>query len=213
MKEEKKISGGVYLVIDPSMKETELLGKLRKLEGVEIAALQVWDNFSSAGDKKELVEKIIEICRAKAIPLLINNDWQLAKATGADGVHFDEIPENLDFVRKKLKEDSLFGLTCNNDLELVRRAVSLELDYISFCSIFPSGTSTSCELVSFDTLKKARAITGLPIFLAGGIRPENIGDLGGVDFEGVAVISGIMGKENPAAATRKYLKLIEQIKK
>lgn len=213
MKRKKKISGGVYLVIDPSMKEAELLGKLRQLEGAVIAALQVWDNFASACDKKELVEKIIKVCRGKAIPVLINNNWQLAKTTGADGVHFDEIPENLEFVRRELNEDSLFGLTCNNDLEVVRRAEFLELDYISFCSIFPSGTSNSCELVSFATLKKARAITNLPIFLAGGIRPENISDLAGVDFEGVAVISGIMGEENPVAATRQYLNQIEQIKK
>lgn len=213
MKKKKKISGGVYLVIDPSMKEAELLGKLGKLEGAEIAAVQVWDNFALAGRKEELVEKILSICRGKAVPVLINNDWQLAKATGADGVHFDEIPQNLDFVRNELKEDSLLGLTCNKDLEIVSRAESLGLDYISFCSIFPSGTSNSCELVSFDTLKKAREITGLPIFLAGGIRPDNIGELAGVDFDGVAVISGIMGEDNPAAATRQYLNQIEQIKK
>lgn len=213
MNQKKKISGEIYLVIDPSMKEAELLKIISSLKGEDIAALQVWDNFASVSDKEELVVKIIQICSGKDIPVLINNDWQLAKAANADGVHFDEIPENLDFVRKELKKDSLFGLTCNNDLEVISQAEKLQLDYISFCSIFPSGTSNSCELVSFDTLKKARELTRLPIFLAGGIKPENICKLAGVDFEGVAVISGIMGAEKPAAATREYLTQIKKIRK
>lgn len=213
MNQKMKISGGIYLVIDPSMKEAELLRILSSLEGEDIAALQVWDNFTSESEKKEMVLKIIQICSGKEFPVLINNDWQLAKAANADGVHFDEIPKNLDFVRKEMKEDSLFGLTCNNDLEVISQAEKLQLDYISFCSIFPSDTRNSCELVSFDTLKKAREFTRLPIFLAGGIKPENIYKLAGVDFEGVAVISGIMGAENPAAATREYLTQIKKIRK
>lgn len=213
MNQKMKISGGIYLVIDPSMKEAELLRILSSLEGEDIAALQIWDNFTSESEKVELVLKVIQICSGKGFPVLINNDWQLAKAANADGVHFDEIPKNLDFVRKEMKEESLFGLTCNNDLEVINQAEELQLDYISFCSIFPSGTRNSCELVSFDTLKKARKLTCLPIFLAGGIRPENICKLAGVDFEGVAVISGIMGAENPAAATREYLTQIKKIRK
>lgn len=44
----------------------------------------------------------------------------------------------------------------------------------------------------------------MPIFLAGGIKPENIKLLRKLDFDSVAVISGIMGAKNPTAAAQDY---------
>src|SRR6185369_6565581 len=95
--------------------------------------------------------------------------------------------------------------TCNNDLAIVDWAMKQKLDYISFCSVFPSSTSNSCDLVSFDTIRRAREITSLPIFLAGGISPDNMKRLRELDFDGVAVISGIMNQDDPAQAAKKYL--------
>ncbi|MBI6119591.1 hypothetical protein [Salegentibacter maritimus] len=44
----------------------------------------------------------------------------------------------------------------------------------------------------------------MPIFLAGGIKPENIKLLRKLDFDSVAVISGTKGGKNPSAAVQDY---------
>jgi len=49
----------------------------------------------------------------------------------------------------------------------------------------------------------------MPIFLAGGIRPENIGKLKELSFDGIAVISGVMGSDNPDEAVREYVKQLK----
>lgn len=200
----KKITPGIYLVVDPSMEESVLLNKIGLCLEEEIAALQVWDNFYAGQNINELVQKICSLCHAKHVPVLINNRWELLNNSLLDGVHFDRIPENYLQIKETINKSFLTGLTCNNDLSHVRWATANQLDYISFCSIFPSTTSNSCELVNFNTIHEAAKISSLPIFLAGGIKPENIEKLKELEYAGIAVISGIMNSDKPGEAIKVY---------
>src|SRR5690606_4246978 len=107
------------------------------------------------------------LCSKHDVPLLINNDWSLLRSFPLDGVHFDEIPANFDDIQRvleaSLSNKPIYGITCNNDMEIIHWADNNQMDYLSFCSMFPSTTSTSCELVSLESLHKARSITNLPI--------------------------------------------------
>ena len=201
-----RIKRGIYLVVDPSMEEEILLGKIEQALEEKLTALQIWDNFKAEEKIIPLVEKICELCHSNDVPVFINNQWNLLKETSLDGVHFDEIPGNITRIRREIGKQFLSGLTCNNDLSWVDWAEKNRFDYISFCSVFPSGTSNSCELVDFETIKKAREKSSLPIFLAGGISPDNIKKLEDLDFEGVAVVSGIMNTDNPQEAIQNYSK-------
>jgi len=201
----KKIESGLYLVVDPSMDQVMLFHKLQQVLEHKLAAVQIWDHWLKKTDKEFVIEKICELCHAHHVPVMINNDWKLLDEFYLDGVHFDEIPGNLEEIRKNLGREFISGITCNNDLTVVDWATQNHLNYISFCSVFPSSTSNSCDLVSFDTIRKARQIISLPIFLAGGISLDNIGKLKELDFDGVAVISGIMSQDEPGLVAKKYL--------
>jgi thiamine-phosphate pyrophosphorylase len=202
--EKKKIASGIYLVVDPSMEENSLLHKLEMILQEKIIALQIWDNFYEGQNVESLIEKITERCHAKQVPVLINNRWQLLNTTSLDGVHFDSIPANFEEIKKQIDHPFIAGITVNNDLSLVHWANKHQLDYISFCSVFPSSTSNSCELVKFETIREAREITSMPIFLAGGIKPENITKLDVLDYDGIAVISGIMSSDQPDQSIKAY---------
>ncbi len=201
----KQINGGVYLVVNPADNEEILFSKLKRIVEAEIAAVQIWDKFSAKTNQVSFIDKVCIICHQKGIPVLINNQWQLLNLSKADGVHFDEHPEDIDVIRKIVNRKCIMGITVNNDLSLVQWANDNSFDYISFCSIFPSTTSNSCQLVKFETITKARTITQMPIFLAGGIQPENIYQLNNLDYDGVAVVSGIMSADDPFEKANKYL--------
>lgn len=209
----RKLSGGIYLVIDPSMNEHELLKKLSETSKSGIAAVQIWDNFLSSANMEDLIGKVCEICHRYDVPVFINNRWELVNSTAVDGIHLDSIPEDFKVLKEKLSGNCMIGITVTNDLSVVEWAENNQLDYISFCSIFPSTTSNSCELVTFDTIKETRKITSMPLFLSGGIRPENINKLEELDFDGVAVVSGIMSSENPRHATKEYLTELKNLTK
>lgn len=204
-----KLKKGIYLVVDPSMEESILLDKIEQVLLEKIVALQIWDNFKPGENIPRLLEKICKLCHSKDIPVFINNRWEFLTETSLDGIHFDEIPEDILSIRSRAGKPFLCGLTCNNDLSCADWAENNNFDYISFCSVFPSSTSNSCELVDFETIKKARQHFTLPIFLAGGINLENLEKLNEVEYDGIAVISGIMKTENPGKTTQNYIKKLK----
>lgn len=208
----KTIESGIYLVIDPSMEEQILLRKLRIILTKKIAAVQIWDNFKNEQNSEYLIRKIHFLCAQKQIPVLINNRWEYLKKIDLDGVHFDAIPNNLEDIREKINKNFIFGLTCGNDLADVRWAANNNVDYISFCSMFPSSSVSNCEIVAHETVKKASLIFDKPLFLAGGIHPKNLKQLAELKYDGIAVISGIMNSEHPDQAIYGYQQHLKSIK-
>lgn len=203
--EKRLIKSGLYLVVNPSMDAKILLSKLELALKENIAAVQIWDNFAECKNIDSLIKDIIVLCHKQNTPVLINNQWEYLMQLELDGVHFDELPHHLKEIKQNLDKDFIVGLTCNNELSDVEWAESNQLDYISFCSIFPSSTSNSCELVEFETIQKARKITSIPIFLAGGIKSGNMKKLMKVPYDGVAVASGIMNAVQPTEVINEYL--------
>lgn len=202
----KEINGGLYLVIDPSVPLDALLKKLSSAISSGIDLLQIWNNWPPGLNKLRFIKEISDLAVPFQIPLLINQEWTLLEQTpDLQGVHFDRFPDDLTTIRKKIGREIIIGLTCSGDLETVKRAHENRLDYISFCSMFPSGSAGSCEIVLPETVGKAREMTGLPFFISGGITPENAASLRAqIPFNGVAVISGILNADDPAARTKQY---------
>lgn len=206
----KKIKSGVYLVVDPGMSKNKLLLQLEKLQHSSLSAVQIWDNFAGVKDVNDLLAEITQLFKDSETPLLINNHWQYLESFEFDGIHFDQLPADLTSITQQLGSAFLKGITLTNDLDIMEQADKLGFDYISFCSVFPSATSNSCELVRYDTVKECRKRTQMPLFLSGGITPEKINLLEGLEYEGVAVVSGIMKAEDPLRQLNKYLLELEK---
>lgn len=216
MKKYFEISGGLYLVLDPSMPMITLLEKLKQALAGGVRVLQIWNNWPSSfqnSEKKALIKAIIAIASEYKIPVLINEDWELLKETALSGVHFDQIPENIETIKAAVGRDFIIGITCSNDLQVVAWAEQHKLDYISFCALFPSKSAGDCEIVQPETIKKARAMTQIPLFVSGGITVKNLMELKDLDFTGVAVISGILNAHSPEVATLAYIQALNKLKK
>jgi thiamine-phosphate pyrophosphorylase len=212
---ERKIKGGVYLVIDPAMDEQVLLEKVAQaLEG-GVQVLQIWNHWPehfALADKKKLIAAILKISTQYNTPTLINEAWELLKHTALEGVHFDSIPENYQAIKKEIGRPFICGITCSNELAVIEWAEQNNFDYVSFCSMFPSSSVDSCEIVRPETVRKARAITQMPLFLSGGITTGNLASLKELDFNGVAVISGILSTDSPKDAAVSYQNALQTIK-
>src|SRR5690606_23350338 len=175
---------------------------------------QIWDNFQSMDQIASLFCKVKKICGGTGIPILINNHPEWAEMFGLDGVLFDDLTDKDILSIPKLKEQGkIIIVTINNYFELIQNAISVDVDYLSFCSMFPSSTANSCDLVDYETVKKTRRHTSIPIFLAGGISHENIAQLHSLDFEGIAFVSGIMSATDPREAIFHYQQLLTDLKK
>lgn len=206
-----KITGGLYLVIDPSPGIFEVLPKVEAAMRGGVTVLQIWNHWSYGQDTHFFVETICALAEKHSVPVLINENIELLMTTSVDGIHFDEPIVTPHELREKTGREIIYGITCGNDLARVRWAVEHNADYISFCSLYSSSSVNTCDLVSLDTVRKARAIAPFPIFASGGITPENAIPVLENGSDGIAVISGILRAENPEAAARRYVEVIERI--
>lgn len=200
----RKIEGGLYLVVDPAPGLEKILPKIEAaLEG-GVDVIQLWDHWDPVRSQEKFVVSVCDLAHRYQVPVLINNRWRWLETSPLDGVHFDDIPEDLNQIREQVGRPFLVGITCGNDRARISWAIDTKADYISFCSMFPSATSISCELVRHDVVKAVRALTRMPIFVSGGITFDNLPSLMALGISGVAIVSGIMKSEDPKLAAGKY---------
>jgi thiamine-phosphate pyrophosphorylase len=206
MRDKQRITGGVYLVVDPAMDRSLLLSQLAPALKAGIEAVQIWSNWLPGADKASCITAVSGLCRTYGVPLLIDNDWEmLISSPDLDGVHFDMIPEKFSEIQSKVARPFIAGITCSGDLDVVRWAKEYQLDYVSFCAMYPSPSAGSCDIVMPATVKEARGLTDIPLFVSGGITPENIPSLRKLtSFNGVAVISGVMSADDPYSKVKLY---------
>ena len=201
------IKGGIYLVIDPSSELVTLKSKLQAALESGISVIQIWNHWRAGQNKKQIIEEVGRLASTFGVPVLINEDWKLMQDCPVlDGVHFDKIPADMDEIITSLKKPFFCGITCSNDLNTVMWAVENNLDYVSFCSMFPSSSAGSCEIVMPENVFRTKAITNIPVFVAGGLTPENVATLKeDIPFDGIAVISGVMSSDKPGEKVTAYL--------
>jgi thiamine-phosphate pyrophosphorylase len=205
----RKIEGGVYLVIDPMPGLQEIFPKVKSaLEG-GVDVIQLWDHWNPEHPSGVFISAICDLAHQHNVPVVINKHWQLLETFPLDGVHFDEIPSDLNWIRQQIRRQFLVGITCGNDQARIDWAISNNLDYISFCSMFSSSTANSCELVRHDLVRQVRPTTDMPIFVAGGITVDNLSSLISLGINGVAVVSGIMKADNPKIAANKFKQVLK----
>jgi thiamine-phosphate pyrophosphorylase len=194
---------GLYLVVDPRLDPNLEATKLALAGGVDLVQL-----LGGKDDMLEYARKLRHITRSDSIPFLVNNDVSLAKRVAADGVHIDEDHPSPDEVKRMLGGDAIVGYTCGTSLEKVHWAELAGADYVSFCSVFPSGTAGECEIVSLETVERARRGARIPIFAAGGITHENAARVLSTGIDGVAVVSAILTAPDPCASARQFKEIL-----
>ena len=75
-------------------------------------------------------------------------------------------------------------------------------DYLGVGAVFPTGTKTDANAVSYDTLREICAAVSIPVIAIGGISKDNVAKLAGSGIVGVAVVSAIFAQPDIPTATR-----------
>ena len=106
--------------------------------------------------------------------------------------------------RAKVGPDMLLGVSAQT-VEQALRAQAAGADYLGVGAVFPTGTKTDAEAVSYDTLKAICEAVDIPVVAIGGIGPDNVAKLAGSGICGVAVVSALYAQKDPCAAARTLL--------
>jgi thiamine-phosphate pyrophosphorylase len=139
-------------------------------------------------------------CKAFHVPLIINDDVELALAMGADGVHLGKDDGSIQEARKKLGAAAIIGVSCYNSLERAVDAQAQGATYVAFGRFFPSSSKPDAPCAHIETLVTAKQRLHMPIVAIGGITPDNGLSLIQAGADVLAVIDGVFGAGDPAQA-------------
>lgn len=144
--------------------------------------------------------KVKELCSRYNVPLIINDNVDIALKSGADGVHVGIEDMPVSEIRKKVGDDFIIGATAKT----VEQAVIAEkagADYLGVGAVFPSPTKKNAIRITAEQLKEICSSVNIPVVAIGGITYENVDEirLGGMD--GIAVVSAVFAADDIKKAT------------
>jgi len=195
---------GLYAITDGPRPDLHAAVE-RALEG-GATIVQYRDKTGDGERRRAESADLLALCRRFGVPLIINDDVELAAIIRADGVHLGEHDGDIDAARTRLGATAVIGVSCYDSLDRARQLAAAGADYLAFGAYFPSPTKPLARHARTDLLRDARAL-GLPLVAIGGITPDNAQPLieAGADF--VAAISGVFATADPRAAARRYANL------
>ena len=194
---------GLY-PITPDMADTDAL--LRKVEAAlkaGVAMLQ-YRNKAISKDKRLLQAKeIAPLARGYGVPLIVNDDVEIALAVGANGAHLGREDGDLGAARARLG-GKILGVSCYDSLESARAAVRAGADYVAFGSVFPSPTKPDARRASLSLF---RHDLGVPLCAIGGITLENAPSVIAAGASLLAVITDVFDASDIGARAVQYRRL------
>jgi thiamine-phosphate pyrophosphorylase len=138
----------------------------------------------------EQAQALARVLAARGGVYIVNDDPELAKAVGADGVHIGRDDASVAAARELLGPERLVGVSCYGDLARARDAVAQGADYVAFGSFFASDTKPQAPRADPALLMLARTL-GVPVVAIGGITAHNVQSLIDAGADAVAVITDV----------------------
>jgi len=148
---------------------------------------------------KEAIQ-VRQLCHKYYVPLIINDNVEVALKSGADGVHVGIEDAPVAMIRQRVPSDFIIGATCKT-VEQAKTAAAAGADYMGVGAVFPSPTKTNALRITNEQLREIIASVSIPAVAIGGISYDNVCEIRGSQVSGVAVVSAIFGAEDIKRAT------------
>ena len=187
---------GLYAI---TPEEPALVDKVRAALDGGIALLQYRRKRRDLQEARE----IAALAGRYGVPLIVNDDVELALELGAQGVHLGRDDGDLGVARRRLP-GRILGASCYNDAELARRAIGAGADYVAFGSVFASPTKPAALRAPLALFATALEV---PLCAIGGITVHNAPQVLEAGADLLAVVSDLFDAPDIAARAAQYRRL------
>jgi thiamine-phosphate pyrophosphorylase len=207
----KKLPRGLYAITD-----SKLLSPERLVEAVALAIqggaamIQYRDKGDDPMRRQWEATDLSNMCRPLGVPLIINDDVELAAQVMAKGVHLGKGDADIASARAKLGPNAIIGVSCYNDLDCAIAAEQAGADYVAFGSFFPSRTKPNAVKADVELLHQAKQRLSIPVVAIGGINADNGAQLVEAGADMLAVITELFGQADILGAAEKISNLFEE---
>ena len=157
-----------------------------------------------------LAREVKSVTDRYQVPLIINDNLEVALAVDAAGIHVGQEDLAADAVRQRIGDKKVLGVSA----QTVEQALAAEragADYLGVGAVFPTSSKADAVEVDFATLQAICRAVQIPVVAIGGIHRENVHKLAGSGIDGIAVVSAIFAQKEIGKAAAELRRLAEEV--
>jgi thiamine-phosphate pyrophosphorylase len=200
---------GLYAITPEEPSTRELARKVRLALAGGARIVQYRSKSVDPVARREQAEALLALCRASRVPLIVNDDLDLAESIGADGLHLGREDVPIAAARRRLGPAKILGASCYDQLDLGAAARDAGADYLAFGSAFPSTTKPGAVRAPPALYREAKSRLGCSIVAIGGITSRNAQALIDAGVDSLAVISALFDAEDIERRAREFAALFD----
>ena len=197
----------LYLVADDRLTPA-LLDELLDA-GVDIFQLRM--KGAEAADVVRAATPLVDVCRSRGMPFVVNDRPDVALAVGADGVHLGQDDLSPVVARRILGPDAIIGRSTHSveQIEAVaREAIDGLADYAAVGPVHATPTKPGRPPVGPGLVAEASGRLDVPWFAIGGIDTSNVAEVVAAGASRVVVVRAIVDAADPVAAAKTLIEAL-----
>ena len=196
----------LLLVTDP---RPDLAARVAAAVRGGVDVVQLRDKRASREELLPLARELKEICDEANALFTVNDDIELARLSGASGVHLGQRDEPLRAAREALGTEAVAGRSAGS-LDEARAEVREGADYLGVGAVYATPTKPEGEVAGLEFIRAlAREQLPVPWFAIGGVTLETAREVSEAGAEGFAVVRAVLDAEDPEAAARELRLYLE----
>ena len=160
----------------------------------------------------EEAKVLAALCRRYGVPLIINDNVEVALAAGADGVHVGQDDLTVEQVRRLAGDRLIVGVSAHS-VEQALAAQAGGADYLGVGAVFATATKSDAHVLPRETLAEICRAVDIPVVAIGGIGEDNLLQLAGTGVDGAALVRAIFSAPDIEGQCRKLRALSERMVK
>ncbi len=176
-----------------------------------VTIVQVREKEKKYSEFLKIASRIKGVTDAYNIPLIINDNIDIAININADGIHIGQNDITCSEARRILGNNKIIGVTVTN-LDEAKEAIKSGATYLGVGAIYKSTTKSDSIIVGVDELKKIIDFSSIPVVVIGGINKDTIPTLKDIKIDGYAMIRPILAEKNILDSTKRLKSIIENNK-
>lgn len=202
----KILDARLLLVTDP---RPDLVARVRAALRGGVDIVQLRDKGTQKEDLIPSAEELKDACGRSGALFTVNDDVELARLVGADGVHLGEDDAPTPHARSILGPDVVVGRSAGGVAEALE-AVRGGADYLGVGAVYATPTKPEGEVAGLSLIRAlAREDLPVPWFAIGGVTLQTAPSVAAAGAPGFAVVRAVLDAEDPEKAARELRSLLE----
>lgn len=202
----------LYLVVGPhDVAGRSLLDVVRNAVAGGVSIVQLRRKDDAMRLFTEDARALVALLRPLGVPLIVNDNVDVAIAAHADGVHLGQSDQSPAQARRLLGLDAIIGLSVSSANEARLLDPSL-VDYAGIGPVFSTATKPDAgRPLGLHETRDICALLSVPAVAIGGVSHANAADVWTTGVRGIAVVSAICAAADPRAAAVQFTTVAKRL--